>query len=341
MIAETLSIINTQNEDMSTPETVQHVNVQHQHLMEQIIETPQEFRTNPMQIKRIIKKFKNGKAPGDDGISTRILKSLNNKTIVRLNHIVNACLQKQYFPDAWKNAIVIPLKKPRKTGESPLDYRPISLTSFMSKILEKIIYKKTIEVEQQKQIIIKKQFGFVKGKGTDLQIAIIVNEVMKNNNLRHSTAMAVLDIEKAYDTVWRRALFCKMENQQFPPYLIKIIASYLDRRTVQVKIKENKSSKILTTEGLPQGSILSPILFNLYINDIPKTPNTRLAIFADDTAIYASSTRQDQAKIYIQRHLRILEEYYHKWRIRINVEKTQAITFNFKILQRPGQPLTM
>lgn len=236
----------------------------------------------------------------------------------------------QYFPAKWKNAQVIPLKKPFKNPSEPKNYRPISLTNSLSKILEHILHRRLRDNLEQNNTIIQEQFGFVKNKSTTLQLARIVDEAMKTSNIKYSTAMILLDIEKAYDTIWRKGLIYKMQRQNIPIHLIKIIDSFLKQRTIQVKIKDKISAKLNTEEGLPQGSVIAPTLFNIYINDIPKNQNTKLAMFADDTAIFATSVREEQAKNYLQRHINQLQLYFEKWKLKINVDKTQLTVFNHK-----------
>lgn len=330
ILAETLATINIQTINMSNPRTTQIVNADYEHLIQQNIQTPIEALTNPFEVSRIIKAMRPYKAPGEDEIIPKILKKLNKKTITQLYYIYNACLKLHYFPNPWKNAIIIPLKKPFKDPSNPTNYRPISLTNTMSKVLEHLIHRRLRDHLEEQNIIIQEQFGFVKRKSTTLQLARIVDEAMKNSNIKYSTAMVLLDIEKAYDTIWRKGLLHKMAVQNIPPHIIKIINSYLTNRTIQTKIKDQLSDRIITEEGLPQGSVIAPTLFNIFINDIPKNNNTKLAMFADDTAIFAKSVREEQAKIYIQRHLRQLETYFNKWKLKINVEKTQLTVFNHK-----------
>lgn len=334
LLAKTFQTINTQTRNMSNPRTTERINNKYQNLIEGHYEIEQNQLTNPHEIKKIIAKMRPYKAAGEDEIIPKILKNLENKAIVQLNYIFNSCIRKQYFPESWKNSIIRAIKKPGKDPTKPENYRPIALTSNIGKILERIIYKKLYNFLEDENKLIPEQFGFRRNHSTDLQTARIVEEAMINNNTKKTTALALLDLEKAYDTIWQKALLYKMEKLRVPRYIIKLTASYIENRTIQVKIDDIKSEKKLLIEGLPQGSILSPVLFNAYINDIPKQQNTKIALFADDTAVYTSSTNEAHARINLQRHLTILERYFHKWKLKINADKTQLII----LTQKKKQP---
>lgn len=140
--------------------------------------------------------------------------------------------------------------------------------------------------------------------------------------------MLALDIEKAFDTVWHRALLYKLHKINTPPYLVKIIQSYLDNRTFQIKINDTLSKKTLIPAGVPQGAVLSPTLFNIYINDIPKNDKTTLSLFADDTAILSTSKINKIAKANIITHINEIQQFFQKWKIKINKEKTQIVKFD-------------
>lgn len=330
ILNETLAAINIQTRHMSDLHTITEVNTEYNNIMNQQVEVPYEDLTNPFEVMRIIRSTRPFKAPGEDKIVPKVLKKVPKKTITQIHYIYNACMRLQYFPAKWKNAQVIPLKKPFKNPSEPKNYRPISLTNSLSKILEHILHRRLRDNLEQNNTIIQEQFGFVKNKSTTLQLARIVDEAMKKSNIKYSTAMILLDIEKAYDTIWRKGLIYKMQRQNIPIHLIKIIDSFLKQRTIQVKIKDKISAKLNTEEGLPQGSVIAPTLFNIYINDIPKNQNTKLAMFADDTAIFATSVREEQAKNYLQRHINQLQLYFEKWKLKINVDKTQLTVFNHK-----------
>lgn len=172
------------------------------------------------------------------------------------------------------------------------------------------------------------QFGFRRKHSTTQQLTRVCEHITKNFNLKRNTGIALLDIEKAFDTVYHKGLITKLHAYKFPQYLIKLISSYLADRKFRVRLDQNTySSYHRTHEGVPQGSILGPILFLLYINDIPVPRGTSLALYADDTAIVTSSPRSSYIAQKLTKALHILETYFRKWKIRINPSKTELIIF--------------
>ena len=160
--------------------------------------------------------------------------------------------------------------------------------------------------------------------------------------------MALLDIEKAFDKVWIDGVIYKMIQYGYPTTLIKFINSYLRNRHLIVKVEDALSSKRRIGAGVPQGSVLGPKLFTIFVNDIPMFGKTKTALFADDLAIYSHSFSAIVAAKQIQMHIHLLEEFYDKWKIKVNKTKTEVIVFarkknDIKIFQNIkvyGHPIT-
>lgn len=327
-------------ENMSNNNTLITVNTTYRRIQNTQDEPPASSLASPAEIKSILAGLKSGKAPGHDGITNLALKNLPKKAVIQLMYILNACLKLKYFPATWKQAVIIPFPKPGKDKLFASNYRPISLLPTLGKVFEKIILSRLKKVENNK-IIIPEQFGFKSKHSTTLQLARITDIATTNYNLKKTTALLTLDLEKAFDTVWHKGLIHKLAINNFPSYLIQIIISFLKNRTFQVKINNNTlSKKFKSMAGVPQGAILSPFLFNIYINDIPKNSNTQLALFADDTAIIAVSSQKTQANKYIQNHIAELEKYYDKWKIKVNADKTKLIYLTHK-KDKPGNQISL
>lgn len=302
---------------------------------------PLKEQTSPREIKNVIKNLRPMKAPGFDGIQNRSLKMITQKMTAQLFYIFNYCIKEQYYPQQWKNAKVIPILKPGKNPKNAENYRPISLLPSLGKVYDKIILARLNKDLEANNFIIDEQFGFVKGKNADLQLARIINKAMLNNNAGKVTGIVALDLKKAYDTVWHQALIYKMRESNTASYLTRITLQYLKNRTIQVEYKETQSERIEIERGLPQGSCLSPTLFNIFINDIPK-PNdttTSLALFADDVAIVTESTEHRQAMSYAQRHVDFLVHYFDKWQLTLNIPKTAVMFLTKKYKQYEGPSL--
>lgn len=300
------------------------------------------FHTTPNEIKNIIKKLPAQKAPGLDGVQNIVLKNLTNKAVVQLMYIVNAMLKFSYFLSQWKTGSVIPILKPGKINTDPNSYRPISLLTTLSKLVEKIILKRFVDYENKNNILIDEQFGFRTKHSTTQQVTRITNDISINFNLNKVTVMLLLDIEKAFDRVWIDGLLFKLIKYNFPSTLIKLINSYLKNRHLKVNVNGCFSTKRKVNAGVPQGSVLGPKLFNIYLNDIPKFAKTKIALFADDTAIYKSSFNAIVAAKQIQIHVYLLEKFYAKWKIKLNEAKTEVIIFHKKYKDiKIFQPITV
>lgn len=276
----------------------------------------------------IVKSLHNGKAPGMDGISTLVIKHLTIRVGMLILNIFNACLSLSYFPTAWKTAKVLAFYKPGKPPKLPTSYRPISLLSTLSKILERVILQRIQNHIDQHSCLPEVQYGFRQGRSTVQQLLNITDSITDSINKRRTTTMVSLDISKAFDRVWHEGLLFKLIKLNFPSYIITIVHSYLLDRSFFITIKEQVSTTRQIKAGVPQGSCLGPTLFNLFTSDIPTDfPFTTLSLYADDAALMSYSINKNQATKYLQAALDILAAWYAEWRIEINASKTQAILF--------------
>lgn len=288
------------------------------------------YLTNPSELKNIIKDLLNNKAPGLDGIDNKLIKNLPKKAIVQFNYIINAIINLQHWPSNWKTSLVIPIPKTGKNTKSPENYRPISLLSTLSKIAEKIVSKIISKTMKKTNMRDPCQFGFKEKHNSTHQLCRIIVDVINKFNKKQNTAMVLLDIEKAFDRIWIQGLIYKMIKLVFPPFIIKLVHSYLSNRNFKVKVNEHISDLKSIQAGVPQGSILGPKLFNLYIHDLPGFPNTKTALFADDTAIYAHSFSSVVANRLLQYNIYNLMNYYETWKIKVNEKKTEQLVFSRK-----------
>lgn len=280
------------------------------------------------EIKNLIKTLKNKKAPGKDKIPNIAIKNLPGIAIAHIKNIINACLKLCYFPDSWKLSIVIPIHKSNKNKSSPSSYRPISLLSSLSKILEKILLTRTNEYLESLDILPHFQYGFRKGRSTTGQLARLVSDIKTGFGHRKTTVTALFDVEKAFDRVWHAGLIWKMGRLGFPSHLIKIIAHYLANRSYRVSIDGSLSRRMPIPAGVPQGSVLGPVLYNIYISDIPLLDGVEIAQFADDTAVYSTQKTAQEAVNKIQAYAKILVHWCDTWLITLNKGKTELAVFS-------------
>jgi hypothetical protein len=282
-------------------------------------------------LKQMISNLKIRKAAGLDLIHTRSLKNLPRNVIELIAKIFNACLKMSYFPTAWKAAKIVAIPKQGKPAEQTSSYRPISLLSTIGKLFERVILDRILSFNNQNNVLIQEQFGFRRSHSTVQQIVRIVEGATVGFNKGHSTGLVLLDLEKAFDSVWHDGLIFKLIKIGYPSHLVKLLDSFLRNRRATISIGKAFSSEFVLPAGVPQGSAISPALFNIFTNDIPKTGKCHLAEFADDTALFYSSIRKsvDFFREKLCSDLDRILQFFRNWKIKVNDSKTE-----FTILSR-------
>ncbi|KAK7791576.1 hypothetical protein R5R35_002865 [Gryllus longicercus] len=264
-----------------------------------------------------------------------MLKNLNKNSVAGLTAIFNAILRFNYFPNAWKTAIVLPFRKPGKDPRRPEHYRPISLLPSISKIFERLLLKRLNKYLKDTDAIPDIQFGFRANHSCTHQLLRLTEYIAQSFQEKKHTLAAFLDIAQAYDRVWHTGLLFKIRQLGIPEYIQNIIKGFISDRKFKVKINHSFSTLRNITAGVPQGSVLSPVLFNIFMNDIPKCSNVETALFADDTALFSASSDINLAFNRVQNNLNTLIQWTKKWRIAINSQKCQTKIFT---LRRPLIP---
>lgn len=178
---------------------------------------------------------------------------------------------------------------------------------------------------EDKQLLPEEQFGFRQEHSTKHQLYRLVKYVKQNFEFKKSTGLVILDIEKAFDSIWHKGLLHKLYLMNFPINIIKIFESFLANRTFFVKINEHHSTTHNILAGVPQGSSLSPVLYNLFTSDFPKSNIAELALFADDTAIFYADVDPNIITNALENYIKIILEYFKRWKIKTNYSKSQAI----------------
>jgi hypothetical protein len=233
-----------------------------QALLETVDNSPPE-RVRPCDLQKLINSMKLRKACGIDGIPNECLRHLPRRPLVHLTHLFNNCIRLSHFPTSWKEAKVITLPKPGKDPKFPQNLRPISLLSTMGKLLEKVVLKIVQRHTEERGLHNACQFGFRACHNTTLQCMRLTDHVTPNFNNNMSTGAIFLDIEKAFDTTWHPGVLYKLSKLEFSIDLIQLISSFLSQRKFIVLVEGEMSSPREMQAGVPQGSILSPTLYNL------------------------------------------------------------------------------
>lgn len=295
-------------------------------------ELPIRF-ASPSEVNELIRRLPLKKAPGSDLIPNIVLKNLTRKGVAALTKIFNACISLGYFPYCWKKAEIIVFHKPNKPKNSTSSYRPISLLPTMSKLLEKIIQKRLFRYVDSAQVILPHQFGFQPKHSTLHQLQRLTECIVHGFENKEYCAAAFLDVSQAFDKVWHEGLLYKLNSLGFPLYLKQIVRSFLSNRTFHVKINATISSTRLVSAGVPQGSILGPLLFNIYMSDMPIPPNVELALYADDTALICKDRDILVAQQALQNAVNSTVQWFHMWRFSLNTTKCETKIFTLRKLQ--------
>ena len=285
----------------------------------------------PAEIVWQIQHLKNNKSPGPDHIQNEVLKHLPLPAIKQICEIVNGIFKLKAYPSKWKEGRILLFPKSGKNLRHPENYRPITLLNAMGKLAEKIICKRL--KQNLGSTIRAEQFGFRANHSSSAQPMRRIEQITRGFNERKATVGLYLDIKQAFDRVWHDGLICRLIDIKIDSALIHLIADYLSNRKLEVQIESALKGNKKIASGVPQRSILGPILFNIYINDIPHNDyllNSSIYIFADDTLITGQSIRPEQAASYVQNNIAKLEEWLLKWRVKLNTHKCQAVLYSKK-----------
>lgn len=280
---------------------------------------------SPNEVANVIQRFKPNKSPGHDLITNKILKFLPKKTILFLTFIFNSMLRLSYFPIIWKLSIVILILKPGKPSNIATSYRPISLLPVIGKLFEKIILIRLRPIIASHKIIPDAQFGF-RAHHSTIQVHRLVEKISSSFENKNYCPAVFLDVAQAFDRVWHSGSLYKLKLF-LPAPLYLLIRSYLENRTFKVRQGNYFSSIFPIRAGVPQGSDLSPDLFNIFSSDIPQTNDTIIATYADDTAILSFDRNPIVAFNALQNHLDLIDTWSSNWNIKINAAKSVLVPF--------------
>ena len=244
-----------------------------------------------------------------------------------LAQLINLSLTTGVFPDKLKVAKVIPIYK-AENSENFSNYRPISLLTNFSKIFERAMYKRLITFVEQYEILYCYQFGFRKNHSTSMALIHLVNKITSAIDRKETTAGVFLDLSKAFDTIDHDILFDKLEHYGIGGLALTWIKSYFFERKQFVEFNQTCSSEQTNKCGVPQGSILGPLFFILYINDLPNASKvTEILIFADDTSIFYSHSDPKHLESVLNEELKKVDVWMKGNKLCVNIEKTNYIIF--------------
>ena len=296
----------------------------------------------PDVVKEAAKGMTSKTSSGPDNLSSKLLKDILMLVIDPLCHLFNLSFQTGYIPNRFKIAKVIPIFK---TGDEHLftNYRPISLLSSISKLLEKIVAKQMHGFLTVNNILYKHQYGFRKSHNTTHAVFQFLNKIHKslNSDVPEYTMGIFLDLKKAFDTVNHTILMKKLEHYGFRGVASEWFRNYLTGRCQYVSIDGINSDEEEITCGVPQGSVLGPILFILYINDLSQVTKFSSFLFADDTSFQISSSNPIKLFADSNEELGKVATWCNCNKLTINVSKTKYIIFRQKNMILPNNNLIL
>ena len=286
------------------------------------------------EIVKVVKSLKNGKASASDFISNEMIKYGISVLLKPLQKLFNLIFSNGKFPESWSESIVTLIHK-KGSKYDPNNYRGISITSNLGKLFNKILYNRLLKFVNEHGLICENQIGFKESSRTSDHIFTLKSIIDHYKAQKKKVFASFIDLRKAFDTVWREGLFHKLIKAEIPSKLFQIIYSmYIDTKC-KIKFSSGITKEFPSTCGVKQGDVLSPLLFNLYINDLVKSLekvgcnpvvvnglSINSLLYADDIILLSDSEEG------LQKSLDCLEEFCSNWKLNVNHEKSKVMVFN-------------
>ena len=276
---------------------------------------------------RMIKDLNPNKAHGHDNISIKMIQVCGDSIIPPLKIIFESAIKSGNFPDSWKKGNIIPVHK-KESKNLIKNYRPISLLPIFGKIFEKVIYNNLFKYFQENKFISDNQSGFRSGDSCTSQLIAITHEIYKAFDVNPSleTRGVFLDISKAFDKVWHDGLLHKLKCLGVEGDFYNILENYLKNRKQRVVLNGQSSSWLDINAGVPQGSVLGPLLFLIYINDLPENLVSVTKLFADDTSIFSTVFDINKSSEDLNRDLSTVNNWAFLWKMAFNPDPNKQAT---------------
>ena len=277
------------------------------------------------EVKELLKNLKENSASGPCNVSCKVLKECHRSLAYPIYKLLKLSFESGLLPRNWKRGNITPIyKKGRK--DDPLNYRPISLTSVLCKLLEKIIRKRIVAHLDSNNIISSHQHGFRHRKSCLTALLEYFEDISQYLDEGTPCDSVYLDCQKAFDTVPIKRLILKLDSVGIRGKVLKWISEFLTNREQRVLLRGQASEWAHVISGVPQGSVLGPVLFLVYINDIVSNIDSTIKLFADDAKMYRTIKTQEDSYTLLQ-DLKTLEEWSKKWLLQFNSSKCKILHF--------------
>lgn len=287
--------------------------------------------TDQHEIDSILMNLKSDSAPGWDNISAKLLKNIRQYVVPILTHISNLCIKQGVFPNSLKQSIIIPIHKCGDTDDIN-NYRPISVLTAISKVLEKLLNSRLTNYLNKYNLLSPSQYGFQQGKSTEDAVTALTSLIVDQMDQGKKSIAVFLDLKKAFDTVSIPILINKLERIGIRGLPLNLFIDYLTNRKQKVRVGDCISQNKNVTCGVPQGSVLGPTLFLIYINDLCNLciSDAKIFAYADDTAVVFSGTSWNSAFRSTEIGMCGVGEWLHVNQLTLNTSKTNYICFGIR-----------
>ena len=280
---------------------------------------------NEESIVKLIDRIKIDVAVGSDDINARLLKDAKYIIAETLTKLVNISYKTNTFPSCMKKATVIAIHK-KESIDDPSNYRPLSILSTVSKVFERSATDQLVQYLENNKLLSKIQHAYRKNHSTTTCLSEVVNYIYKENDNGNIVGLASLDLSKAFDSIHHNLLIEKLAKLGLANSSLGWCQSYLQERTQKTKFKNFTSTEETVTSGVPQGSILGPILFICFTNDMPEIfKNCKVMSYADDTQLLVSAKSSTQLKKKLENLIQTAQKWYTENSLLLNASKTEVM----------------
>lgn len=305
--------------------SIQYSNIDHTVYMNKMYKPSSSFFISAIleeDIKSAILKLKDSPALDYYSCNSKLIKTVMYHITYPLSILFNKCVQEGCWPDVFKVSKIVPIHKKGDTSVAD-NYRPVAIVPVLSKVFEIIIKEKLTYYLESKQLLSNSQYGFRKHRSTITAIANMIDIVVEGLDQGHNSEAVMCDLSKAFDSVSPQILLYKLEYYGIRLKELDLFASYLTERRQYVSCGGNDSTLQRVVNGVPQGSVLGPLLFLIYINDLPSAIDTHCTLFADDTTILTKADPTLAAANFNKAN-----GWFSANKLKLNETKTQTINFS-------------
>ena len=303
------------------------------------------YQTNSCDISKLIQQLTNKYSSGYDNITNILLKRISEGILEPLIEVVNKSLSEGKFPEKMKHADVCPLYKSKDRLEKN-NYRPISLLITLSKLLEKIVHRRTYNFLEKACQIYSSQYGFRTKHSCEQAVSELLSEIVKGHENKKSTAVVFLDLSKAFDMLSHKILYEKLERYGIHGQSLEWFKNYLYNRTMRVKCVTSENGTISFSDckvvdyGTPQGSCLGPLIFLIFTNELYRhLVYTGCILFADHTTLYMTHQNKKYLEWCLEHDLKILANWFMANKLTLNVAKSVCMYFAYQLETKLNESL--